>query len=241
MPAANDHRLILCLEPEVACIGWMKARHRDLRLVANQTVALVADLGGGTADVTVHEVLDRPVGKGLDSRTTHAWQLAEVVSPAGDTCGSKAVDAALEGLVCAVFERCGAGGAHAAFAASREMARLLAEWEDRKVSLTFARGDDESVELNFCNVASAIQRARPDVAGARGVVERWNAGPGIEPWRKLETEGPPQPPPPEQALAHPVRLRHQHQNKRSRTRSAAAAAARTSARTRARRVAGRGG
>jgi molecular chaperone DnaK (HSP70) len=162
-------------------------RNPHLLIVANQTVILVADFGGGTVDVSVHLVMDRPQGAGLDPRIKHEWQLAEVISPAGDNCGSRAVDTHFQTFVKELFERAGAPREYVAFAESREMSKLLSSWEESKENFQF--NDCDFVELNFCDVISAIQPANPEIRSADLLARFWNESPRMEPWRNLRAAG----------------------------------------------------
>jgi hypothetical protein len=192
----NDPKLILCLEPEVACIGWLKSLQQARnppRIVDQKTTIMMYDIGGGTADVSIHIVCDRPKGTGLDARRVHTWQLSEILSPAGESCGSTAVDEIFKIFVKDLFQKCTGGPqAHADFARSREMSALMDQFEQVKEGFT-GNEDDYYTDINFCDAISAIRKANPSLADAQRVAERWNASCAPEDSRRLRAAGGPPP------------------------------------------------
>jgi hypothetical protein len=190
--------VVLCLEPEVACVGWMKSLPQDRnhhQIVPQESTIMVLDLGGGTGDTSIHIVCDRPHGAGPDARASHTWQLSEILSPAGGKCGPKAVDAAFAGFVAELFRHCaGDSRAHAELVRTRGAAALMDEFEQAKPTLT-GEEDDCVTDVNLCDAISAMRRADPALADAQCVAGRWNAG--REDARRLRaTSGRPPPPPP---------------------------------------------
>ena len=94
-------QLVIALEPEAASIFCRKSRHsqlldgssnetrvEDSLLIGSQY--MVVDCGGGTVDVTVHEVLCE-------------GGLKEVEAASGDAMGSVAVDRKFEDLLHKIF------------------------------------------------------------------------------------------------------------------------------------------
>ena len=97
----SPEQLVIALEPEAASLWCRKSRRAQLKtgstdtLLVEETLGIgshymVVDCGGGTCDVTVHEVLSAGV-------------LKEVEAASGDAIGSVAVDKEFESLLKKVF------------------------------------------------------------------------------------------------------------------------------------------
>lgn len=89
----NSSKLVLCLEPEAACMACEDERLADPSAVGNQILKtndtfMVLDCGGGTVDITMHRV-----------EGTKPLQLSEIREPSGGPWGSTYVDAAYERFV----------------------------------------------------------------------------------------------------------------------------------------------
>ena len=83
----NSERLVLCLEPEAACLACEDQRLSgqgaadELQVLKRDDRFMVLDCGGGTVDITVHEVEE-----------TKPLMLSEVREPSGGPWGSTFVD-----------------------------------------------------------------------------------------------------------------------------------------------------
>lgn len=86
----NSSKLVLCLEPEAACMACEHSRSSEgpaasdgIAKVGDQFMVL--DCGGGTVDITMHQV-----------ESMAPMRLSEVREPAGGPFGSKFVDGEFE-------------------------------------------------------------------------------------------------------------------------------------------------
>jgi hypothetical protein len=79
-------RLELVLEPEAACVACCAAEHLELQV---GDTFMVLDCGGGTVDITMHRVAERPPN----------LQLEEICPPSGGPWGSTFVDDGFERFV----------------------------------------------------------------------------------------------------------------------------------------------
>ncbi|VDI06377.1 Hypothetical predicted protein [Mytilus galloprovincialis] len=84
-------RLLIALEPEIASVyvQWLetnKSESGGYSIAAQGTKYLVADIGGGTTDITVHEKLQSGIIK-------------EINKASGKGCGGRSVDAAFFKIV----------------------------------------------------------------------------------------------------------------------------------------------
>ena len=91
----NSSKLVLCLEPEAACMACEEERRAPEPDAAGNQILLktgdkfmVLDCGGGTVDITMHQVED-----------TNPLRLSEICEPSGGPWGSTYVDAAYERFV----------------------------------------------------------------------------------------------------------------------------------------------
>ncbi|KAI9221178.1 hypothetical protein BC828DRAFT_381721 [Blastocladiella britannica] len=123
----NDPRLSIILEPEAAALY---VALEDANRLKDKDVFMILDAGGGTVDLTVHQVARSPDG---------TFQFAEVVPGSGKSCGSTFVDDAFLNLV---RSRLGADAVERAQAERPEaMVNLLTSWENTK--RTFKNAPDE--------------------------------------------------------------------------------------------------
>ncbi len=61
----NAEHFIFALEPEAAAIYCLYVADKELGIVENQSTMMIIDCGGGTVDLTVHEIIRDGVDKGL--------------------------------------------------------------------------------------------------------------------------------------------------------------------------------
>ncbi|CAK8698570.1 unnamed protein product [Clavelina lepadiformis] len=145
---ATEHypeQLVIALEPEAASIFCRKSRFTQLQNPMNDDVTvedtltigsqyMVVDCGGGTVDVTIHEVLG---GAGLK----------EVEAASGDAMGSVSVDREFENLLKKIFGE--------KFISTFQRKRpigwvdMMIAWESRKRSTTPDRTSPLNVALPF--------------------------------------------------------------------------------------------
>ncbi|CAG2220714.1 unnamed protein product [Mytilus edulis] len=86
----DDNKLVIALEPEAAsifCLFQENSRASNERRLLNRTGQkyMIIDLGGGTADITIHERLP----KGVDCEYPSLKELHHAI---GDDCGGSQVD-----------------------------------------------------------------------------------------------------------------------------------------------------
>ncbi len=61
----NPEHFIFALEPEAAAIYCLYVADKELGIVENESTMMIIDCGGGTVDLTVHEIIRDGVDKGL--------------------------------------------------------------------------------------------------------------------------------------------------------------------------------
>lgn len=81
---ASPHKLIICLEPEAASFYCLHSC-KDIRLKKGDQY-LIADIGGGTVDIVVHEKASD------DDASVAELKVKEVVASYGGLCGGTYVD-----------------------------------------------------------------------------------------------------------------------------------------------------
>ncbi|CAN0043200.1 unnamed protein product, partial [Scytosiphon promiscuus] len=128
--AVDSPRLGLCLEPEAACLTMSIKDIPDLSQPGTRTMIL--DCGGGTVDITTHEVL-----------STNPLCLKELCPPKGGPWGSTYVDSEFMEwlkvfLGAEIFAR---------FRRLSPFLDLLIQWEAQKIK--FGGKDDEIVKLRM--------------------------------------------------------------------------------------------
>ena len=137
MATVDSPSLQLCLEPEAACLAVTSEDASNLAEVGAKIMIL--DCGGGTVDITTHEVL-----------SMNPLRLKELLPPTGGTWGSTRVDDEFL-LWCKTFfreERFAQVRRTAAFCA------LMMQWEEGKTR--FGGGEDERVRLNMANISREV-------------------------------------------------------------------------------------
>ena len=130
----DSPQLHLCLEPEAACLA-VNLKEAP-RMCTQGTTMMIVDCGGGTVDITSHEIL-----------SSKPLRLKEVLPPSGGQWGSSCVDDAFKDwfrgfLGVSIFDQV----KHSAAFFS-----LMLQWEDAKTN--FGGKDDERVRLNLGEVA----------------------------------------------------------------------------------------
>lgn len=133
----DSSRLVLCLEPEAACLQMIIKDAPGNCEVGSKVMIL--DCGGGTVDITCHEIL-----------STDPLSLKEILRPAGGTWGSSWVDKEFKDWLRKFlgqrhFERIQYKSAFYS---------LMEKWEDQKTQ--FCGSSDERLRLNFVDVATQL-------------------------------------------------------------------------------------
>ncbi|CAN0232301.1 unnamed protein product, partial [Ascophyllum nodosum] len=126
----DSSQLRLCLEPEAACLA-MNIKEAP-RLCSPGSTIMIIDCGGGTVDITTHEIL-----------SSKPLRLKEVLPPTGGPWGSTCVDNAFKGWLRAFL---GASNFDQVVH-SVEFFSLMLQWEDAKTN--FGGKVDEHVRLNL--------------------------------------------------------------------------------------------
>ncbi|CAN0156085.1 unnamed protein product [Ascophyllum nodosum] len=134
----GSSQLQLCLEPEAACLA-VNMKEEALRLCSSGSTIMIVDCGGGTVDITTHEIL-----------SSKPLRLKEVMPPTGGKWGSTCVDNAFKDwfrgfLGASNFDQ---------VVYSIAFLSLMQQWEDAKVN--FGGNSDETVRLNVGEVARII-------------------------------------------------------------------------------------
>lgn len=133
-PTVDSPRLQLCLEPEAACLAVSVSDAPALCAPGMQIMIL--DCGGGTVDITLHEIISMV-----------PLRLKELLPPIGGPWGSTCVDETFKRwmhkfLGADNFE----GVRH-----SSALCALLTQWEDGKTR--FCGGREEQIRLNLVEIA----------------------------------------------------------------------------------------
>ena len=111
----DSRRLRLCLEPEAACLSISVKDAPDMAMPGTKT--MIVDCGGGTVDITTHEVL-----------SVNPLSLKELYRPKGGPWGSTFVDSEF-------VEWCKTFFGHEMFTRVRRgsaFLKVLVDWEDQK-------------------------------------------------------------------------------------------------------------
>ena len=129
--------LQLCLEPEAACLAMTSIEAPNLAQAG--TKVMILDCGGGTVDITTHEVL-----------STSPLRLKELRPPTGGAWGSTCVDSAFMRW-CRVF----LGEDHYdQVRGSAAFYSLLRQWEEGKT--TFCGEQEGRVRLNMVDISRRV-------------------------------------------------------------------------------------
>ncbi|KAG0612543.1 hypothetical protein M758_6G035900 [Ceratodon purpureus] len=142
----SPHPLIVVLEPEAASFHCHKVMKEQILDVGDKL--LVADIGGGTSDIVVQEV----VSVGEDSR----YRVKEVTTSSGGLCGGTYVDSRfmefLQKQIGPCLPECIVTHPHV-------YAQLLKAWECAKTSFGEPTMIGESIEVDFPNSLAAVWQA----------------------------------------------------------------------------------
>ncbi|CAM9285911.1 unnamed protein product, partial [Hapterophycus canaliculatus] len=127
----NSPQLQLCLEPEAACLAVNMKEARPL--IRAGTKIMILDCGGGTVDITTHDII-----------SVHpTLRLREILAPTGGPWGSACVDEEFTKFVSQFV-------GEEAFGKVRHTStfyHLLTKWEEGKTA--FGDGSDKGVRLNM--------------------------------------------------------------------------------------------
>lgn len=132
----DSPQLQLCLEPEAACLAVNMKEARPL-LTRAGTKVMILDCGGGTVDITTHDI----------TSLHPTLSLREILAPTGGPWGSACVDEEFNKFFSQFI-------GHEDFANMRHTStfyNLLAKWEEGKTA--FGGGRDERVRLNMVEVS----------------------------------------------------------------------------------------
>ena len=130
----DSSQLRLCLEPEAACLA-MNIKEAP-RLCSPGSTIMIVDCGGGTVDITTHEII-----------SSKPLRLKEVLPPTGGPWGSTCVDNAFKGWLRAFLGT----SKFDQVVHSAELLSLMLQWEDAKTN--FGGKSDDRVRLNLGEVA----------------------------------------------------------------------------------------
>eukprot|EP00903_Cladosiphon_okamuranus_P013449 g12525.t2 len=158
-PAVDSPSLQLCLEPEAACLAVTSMDAPHLAREGNKIMIL--DCGGGTVDITTHEVL-----------SLNPMRLKELLPPTGGAWGSTCIDDAF-------IEWCEGFLGEKLFAQARRtttFSKLLMQWEEGKTM--FGGGKDERVRLNMANLSRVVDLDENVMQELRAA---HNSGPALAP------------------------------------------------------------
>ncbi|GMH41656.1 hypothetical protein BSKO_09566 [Bryopsis sp. KO-2023] len=152
----QSRHLFLALEPECAAVASQADRFQS-RLWDEGTRFLIADCGGGTLDITSHEVVQ-----------SSPLKLKEITQPVGGPFGSTLVDKKFLEFVRNLigeenFERLQRQE-------PSEYLGLVKEWEELKVTFSFDRSRDEWAKINMVNAVMAMGLE----AEFGSMVDAWN-------------------------------------------------------------------
>ncbi|RUS16017.1 hypothetical protein BC937DRAFT_91694 [Endogone sp. FLAS-F59071] len=130
----NPNRLNIVLEPEAAAMYC--CREEDYQLEAGQSFMIV-DAGGGTVDLTVHELLCDP--------NTDEECLREISRGSGKSCGSTFID---EAFVKYVKKICGAANVDNLIASHEgDWLKMMNLWEQKKRDFADDSDEEESIPI----------------------------------------------------------------------------------------------
>lgn len=151
IPQENSDRLMLVLEPECAAIAS--------QMWGLGTRFLIADCGGGTLDITSHEVVQ-----------PFPLKLKEIGLPSGGPFGAKEVDRKFFEFISSFL------GADKYYQLEKDHATELFElsltWEKKKVQFEFDPNEDEWTEIGLSSILDALDLTS---ANLMSMVERWNS------------------------------------------------------------------
>ncbi|KAJ3388671.1 Heat shock 70 kDa protein 12A [Entophlyctis sp. JEL0112] len=153
----NNQGLILALEPEGASFWWMKTTDTKPEV---GDIYVVADCGGGTIDVSVHEV--------MDTQGTNGNKLREAFPVTGGDWGSTVIDRRFFEFLEALF-----GHDRYDNFKKRDFITLQLAWERAKCA--FDGSADSSVPL-----PESLTLVRGDVKPAAETIEEYNESNGSE-------------------------------------------------------------
>eukprot|EP00752_Nemacystus_decipiens_P002187 g2082.t1 len=134
----DSSSLQLCLEPEAACLAVTSIEAPNLARAG--TKVMILDCGGGTVDITTHEVL-----------SMNPLRLKELLPPTGGAWGSTCVDSAFKKW-CKSFL---GDGYYAQVQGTSSFYNLLKQWEEGKT--TFRGGEDERIRVNMVGISRHVR------------------------------------------------------------------------------------
>ena len=141
----SAHPPIVVLEPEAASFHCHKVMKEQILEVGDKL--LVADIGGGTSDIVVQEVVN--VGEDL------SYRVKEVTTSSGGLCGGTYVDSRFMEFL---QQKIGPCLAECVITYPHVYAQLLKQWECAKTNFGDATMVGESIEIDFPNtLASQMQ------------------------------------------------------------------------------------
>lgn len=133
----DSSSLILCLEPEAACLSVNMVESPNI--IEGGSKVMILDCGGGTVDITTHEVV-----------STSPLCLKEILAPTGGPWGSAGVDDAFREWL-RVFL---GNENYKRIQHTSAFLSLLEQWEDGKTQ--FRGEESDSVRLNFVEIAKVL-------------------------------------------------------------------------------------
>ncbi|CAN0016294.1 unnamed protein product, partial [Sphacelaria rigidula] len=155
----DQENLALCLEPEAACLS---VEQDNAHPWEQGTQVMVLDCGGGTIDVTTHEVIG-----------ASPLELKEVEEPTGGPWGSTVVDSKFKAFLKDIL-RC-SKEAWDKLSGSTQMLSLMRDWESKKTdyqegqSVRLQLGDIlDQIEMNVITFKVSVEDFNSTVVGATG-------------------------------------------------------------------------
>ncbi|KAG0557508.1 hypothetical protein M758_11G132600 [Ceratodon purpureus] len=133
----SPHPLIMVLEPEAASFHCHKVMSEQTLEVGDRL--LVADIGGGTSDIVVQEVV---------STSVHGYQVKELTTSSGGLCGGTYVDAR---FMTFLHQKIGPCLHECVMKHPTVYAQLIKAWEHAKVSFGDRASIGESIDINLPN------------------------------------------------------------------------------------------
>lgn len=131
----SPHPLIIVLEPEAASFHCHKALSEQTLEVGDRL--LVADIGGGTTDIVVQQVV---------STSHHSYEVKELTTSSGGLCGGTYVDMRFMALL---HQKIGPCLEDCIKKHPNIYAQMLKTWEHAKVSFGDRMSMGESIEINL--------------------------------------------------------------------------------------------
>lgn len=151
----ESERLIIALEPECAFIGSLDNFQNDASYYALNKKFLMLDCGGGTIDITSHEIVQlRPL------------KLKELVAPDGGHLGSTIIDDKFFEFIKKFF----GDDKFVQLSKSETYVELEKKWEECKVTFACEKGNNDYSRINIASILLELDLKSKFAA----LIEKWN-------------------------------------------------------------------